>query len=199
MKREGRITGIYSIFDARGRGELLKGTGKTITGMYYLRRDFENGYRALSNQETTFSESISTREVWDIFKDTEQKNLSIFLDEIQKDISSMPGVTDTKLIHAFCDIISAQTRKRNINLYYATQRLRAVHIRLIHQTDYLLQVQRVHSDTSRCREPSCIKEHFIYVYSRDPHRDKPITILVPENIGKFFNTDAVLTDNMGDG
>jgi hypothetical protein len=159
--------------------------------------DMKRGYRVLANIDTSFTEKTSTAEVYEIFKDTNATGLSILLDEIQKDLNSAAGYTSTKLLVEFCNIASAQTRKRDINLYWTTQRAYDVPLKLRGaQTDILLQPVKVHSDMSRCTRANCDRKHYIAVYAREPMRHKPIVILDCAKFTGLYNTNQVLTDKM---
>lgn len=196
MITEGRITGIYGVWFDRQRGELIKGNGKTLTGVYLLHLDMKRGYKCYANIRTTFTEEMSTQEVYELFTDSQSTNISILLDELQKDINSLTGYTSTKLIVQFANIASAQTRKRNINLYWTTQRAMDIPQRMRVQTDILLQPVRVHSNGERCTTASCKQKHYVQVWAREPFRAKPIVTLDCQNVGKLYDTSQVLTDRM---
>lgn len=196
MTIEGRITGIYGVWYDRSPGELIKGNGKTLTGVYMLHLDNKRGYKCYSNVKTSFTEEMSTSDVYELFKDSQATGISILLDEIQKDINSMAGYTSVKTLVEFCNIASAQTRKRDINFYWTTQRAVDIPLRMRTQTDYLLQPVRIHADKSRCTMASCSKKHYIQVYSREPFRLSPIITLDCINVGKLYDTSQILTDRI---
>ena len=198
MKREGRITGVYGVWYDRSPGELIKGNGKTLTAVYLMYLDAKRGYKCYSNIETNFTDSMSTAQVYELFKDSNATGISILLDEIQKDMNSIAGFTSAKTIVEFCNIASAQTRKRDINLYWTTQRASDIPLRLRVQTDILLQPVRIHADQSRCTNASCERRHYINVYSREPMRLNPIVTLDCQAVGKLYDTCQVLTDKMVD-
>lgn len=195
--REGRITGIYGVWYDRSPGELIKGNGKTMTGVYLLHLDKKRGYRCYANIETTFTEVMTTQEVYELFCDTRVKSVAILLDELQKDFNSLAGATDVKELVNFSNIASAQTRKRDILLYWTTQRAMDIPLRVRVQTDYLLQPVRIHADGSRCTMASCSRRHYINVFSREPARMKPLVTLDCVEVGKLYDTNQVLTDRIG--
>lgn len=190
------ITGIYGIWDYRLPGEGIKGNGKTLTGVYYLYQDYMNGISCFSNIGTTFTERMTTQEVFDIFRDKSIHGVSILLDEIQKDINSRSGTTSPKLIKEFCNIAGAQTRKKDVNLYWTAQRAMDVDLRLRVQTDYLLHPVRIHADKTPCSKLTCEKTHYIAVYSMEPMIIKPIKFLSCQNVGKLYDTKEVITDGI---
>ena len=143
--REGRITGIYGVWYDRSPGELIKGNGKTMAGVYYLYLDHKRGYKTYANIDTAFTDNMTTSEVYELFKDSNARGISILIDEIQKDMNSIAGFTSSKTLVEFCNIASAQTRKRDINLYWTTQRAGDIPLRLRIQTDILLQPIRIHA------------------------------------------------------
>jgi hypothetical protein len=196
MRREGRITGIYGTWNVRGPGERIKGNGKTLTAVYLLYLDYKRGYRTFANIETTFTEKMSTQEVFDLFRDSQSTGISILLDEIQKDLNSLPGSTSPVLIKEFCNIAGAQTRKRDINLYWTTQRASDVPLRLRVQTDILLQPIRIHADGTRCNAFDCDRTHYVAVYSREPAKIKPIVKLNCSSVGCLYDTNQIITDGM---
>ncbi len=197
MRREGRITGIYGVWYDRSPGELIKGTGKTMTGVYMLNLDYKRGYKCYANMDTSFTDKMTTQEVYDLFADSTATGISILLDEIQKDMNSLMGYTAAKTIVEFCNIAAAQTRKRDINLYWTTQRAHDIPLRARVQTDILLQPVRIHADGKRCQVASCTnKKHYIRVYAREPFRPNPIVTLDCIAVGKLYDTTQVLTDRL---
>lgn len=202
MKTEGRITGIYGVWDYRSPGQLIKGNGKTMTAVYLLHLDYQRGYKAYANIDTNFTEPMNTADVYALFKDSTTENIAILLDEIQKDMNSTSGFTSPKTIVQFCNIAAAQTRKRNINLYWTAQRAMDAHLRLRNQTDILLQPSRVHATVEPgepshvCDKASCTRPHYIRVYCREPMRYRPIVTLNCATVGELYNTHQVLTDEM---
>lgn len=199
-RREGRITGIYGVWYDRLPGELIKGNGKTMTGVYFLHLDAKRGYKVYANIDTSFTEEMTTKEVYELFKDSNATGISILLDEIQKDMNSTAGFTSPKTLVEFCNIASAQTRKRDINLYWTTQRAQDIPLRLRVQTDILLQPVRVHADGTRCLNASCSnKKHYIKVFAKEPLKQKPIVTLDCTAVGRLYDSYQVLTDKMVDG
>jgi len=197
-RREGRITGIYGVWYDRLPGELIKGNGKTMTGVYLLYLDAKRGYKAYANIDTSFTDQMNTAEVYELFKDSTATGISILIDEIQKDMNSIAGFTSSKTLVEFCNIASAQTRKRDINLYWTTQRAQDIPLRLRVQTDILLQPIRVHADGSRCMNASCDKRHYIKVYAKEPLKQHPIVTLDCVAVGRLYDSYQVLTDKMVD-
>lgn len=193
---EGRITGIYGVWNDRAPGELIKGNGKTLTGVYMLYLDAKRGYKTYANISTSFTEPMTTKDVYELFRDSNATGISILIDEIQKDLNSIAGFTSSKTLVEFCNIASAQTRKRNINLYWTTQRAWDIPLRLRIQTDILLQPIRVHGDNSRCVTASCSRRHYVKVYAREPFKHKEIVTLDCQAVGKLYDTNQVLTDRM---
>lgn len=197
--REGRITGIYGVWYDRGPGELIKGNGKTLTGVYMLHLDNKRGYKCYANVDTTFTERMNTADVYELFTDSTATGISILLDEIQKDFNSLAGYTPVKTLVEFANIASAQTRKRDILLYWTTQRAYDIPMRVRVQTDILLQPVRVHADGSRCTMAACPnRKHYIQVFAREPTRILPIVTLDCINVGKLYDTSKVLTDRLCD-
>ena len=202
MNREGRITGVYGAFAYREAGDLIKGNGKTMSAVYYLYLDYLRGYKCYANIDTSFTEPMNTADVYALFKDSTARDIAILLDEIQKDMNSTTGFTSPKTIVEFANIAAAQTRKRNINLYWTSQMARDVHIRVRNQTDILLQPIRVHATCGegersiRCQKASCDRPHYIQVYSREPDRRYPLVTLDCAAVGRLYDTSQVLTDKM---
>ncbi len=197
MNREGRITGIYGVWYDRSPGQLIKGNGKTLTGVYLLNLDAHRGYKCYANITTNFTENMNTADVYEIFTDSTATGISILLDEIQKDFNSLAGYTPVKTLVEFCNIAAAQTRKRDINLYWTTQRACDIPLRARVQTDILLQPVRIHADGSVCRMASCSRRHYIKVYAREPFRQNSIITLDCINVGKLYDTSQILTDRIG--
>ena len=198
MEREGRITGIYGVWNDRAPGELIKGNGKTLTAVYLLYLDAKRGYKTYANIDTSFTDKMNTSEVYELFRDSNATGISILIDEIQKDLNSLAGFTKSKTLVEFCNIASAQTRKRDINLYWTTQRAGDIPLRLRIQTDILLQPIRVHADNTRCTTASCSRRHYIKVFAREPFKHKEIVTLDCCAVGKLYDTRQVLTDRMVD-
>lgn len=186
------IVGIIGCWDIRTGS--IKGNGKTTTLTYYLHEDFRSGRITYSNYETAFTQKMTTQDVFDIFRNKTASNISIGIDEIQKDISSIDP--DIELIKEFCDIAAAQTRKKSIDLYWTSQRAMNVHKRLRIQTDYFIRPVRIHKDRSECQSYDCKKEHYIAVFSHQPYKIKPIIYLDCQEVGKLYDTNEILTDRV---
>jgi hypothetical protein len=201
------IVGIYGCWDFRLPGEQIKGCGKTLAMVYYLYQDYLDGRRVFANCYTNFTKKMTTHEVYELFRDKETKRVAIGLDEIQKDLNSIR--LDPQLVIDFCNAASAQTRKKDVDMYWTTQRALDVDKRLRIQTDIFLRPVRCHSDGKLCNRKQhedgmkdgegCRLPHFIRVYDYTDGRNsrqKPIITLSCDAVGELYDTYEVLTDSI---
>jgi len=183
----------------------IRGNGKTQTATYYAYRDYQQGRKVLTNYKTTFSTMMSTKEIVDYIFDSELRNITVVIDEIQVILNSI-GTKGTVL--KFVEQLLNQSRKRNVDIWYTTQRYLNVHVRLRQQTDILLEpykldvipiegTNRFKIDTSHvCTIDSCNKPHIIVVKSKVPFVAKPIALLKAWKTGELYDTNEIITEKI---
>lgn len=194
------ITGIIGTISEIEENESIRGNGKNITETYYLHSDYLLGRKIFTNYYTTFSEMLPLKEIIEVcLKDYEKysKGITIGLTELQVTFDS---IGNKKAVTRFIMWFVQQSRKLNADIYYDTQRLADVNIKLRVQTDNILQPSKIHADGKICRMDRCArKDHFIKVYSLKPYRRKPITgkeVINCSIVGKMYNTNQLVFDEV---
>lgn len=187
------IVGICGTYDDTYSSG-IRGNGKTCTMTALLKTDKDKSKREVyTNYYTTFSHVLTTQEIINLLKEGELYNTTVGIDEIQIIVNSLG--TKGKIVN-FIDSAIAQTRKYEVDLYYASQRFLNVNNRLRIQTDVFLLPEKRHLDNSLCCVDRCIKEHRIYVYSKCPFRREPIMKINPEIVGKYYNTRELVNESI---
>lgn len=174
---------------------MLKGNGKTVTQTYYLLRDGIRDKRdVITNYYTDFSKVASTKEIIDLFLNSQLENNAIGIDEIAGIFNSYGS--NQKVIK-FGQKLFSQSRKYDVDVYCTWQRFNDLHIRIRAFMDIILVPLKVHADTFQdCRNTRCKKEHRILVYSSLPFRRKPIKIINPAEVGKHFDTNQIINEEI---
>ena len=117
-----------------------KGWGKTARMTHLLYEDYKAGAKVITNYETVFSDKVLTMvEIMDMILDDDSDlfNASIGLDEIHTGADSRDFLSASN--KAF-SMFFTQLRKRNIVLYYTTQHVKQIDVRLRRLTDYILHI-----------------------------------------------------------
>lgn len=198
------IFGSVGTIDDMYRGG-IRGNGKTLTATYYAYRDYQQGRKVLTNYQTSFSKMMSTKQMVDYIFESELRNVTVVIDEIQVILNSI-GTKGTVL--KFVEQLLNQSRKRNVDIWYTTQRYLNVHVRLRQQTDVLLEpykldvipipgTKKYKIDTSHiCTIDSCDKHHLIVVKSKVPFVVKPITMLKAWKVGNLYDTNEIISEKI---
>lgn len=185
---------IYGIVGGVNEFDIaLRGNGKTCTMTYYLMKEHFYSKRIVySNYQTTFSAFLTPEEIKNKILTENLENIAVGIDEMQLFLNSLGE--KKKVIEELIHLLLAQTRKRNVNVYWTTQRYRDVHIRLRTQTDLIIIPEKVHVDGVLCARDNCEKSHLIYVYSVElPYPDRTLLeIFPPETIGKYYNQFEII-------
>lgn len=194
------ITAIIGTISEIEEDGSIRGNGKNITETYYLKNDSLSGRKIFTNYYTNFSEVLPAKQIIEKCLAEYQNypnGISIGLTEIQVTFDSMGSKKNqTRFIMWFIQ----QSRKLNADVYYDTQRLQDVNIKLRVQTDNMLQPVKIHSDGKTCRLDRCARlDHFIKVYSLKPYRKRPITgneVIDCSIVGKMYNTRQLVFDEV---
>lgn len=171
----------------------LRGNGKDNSMVYFLHEDFLEGREVITNFFTTFSKMERFKIIVDMIINGDLENVSIGLTEIQAFLNSLG--TSSKIIN-FADKAVSQTRKREVDLHYTTQRFFNVHKRLRTQTDRVLEPRKYHYDDTICLKDRCKLPHLIKVYSVSPWLKNPLQTLKAEKVGELYNTNEVISDEI---
>jgi len=127
------------------------GSGKTILITAFGLEDYENGEKVYANYTTDFAEELSVREMYKIGL----KNCSVCLDEVETIIDS--GMSGSRSpFQRFVTYFFLQTRKLDVKVYYTSQLLGMVDLRLRYITDRKYVAER-------------FSDHFLYTLFFDIH------------------------------
>jgi len=110
------------------------GSGKTLLMVYLLYKAHKQGKRIISNVKLPFGEMLDFRKILNEKQGLE--NCTIGIDESHMFMDSRLSMsTFSRLLYYFI----SQSRKRHVNLFYTTQRLRTTDIRLESATHYFIR------------------------------------------------------------
>lgn len=112
------------------------GSGKTVQLVRYLYKDKQMGNRVMANFKLNFGEPLDVMSILEMNETHENlNNVSIGIDEITVFADCRRSMTKMNLILSYFIL---QTRKRNVQLYYTTQDLSMVDVRLYRHTDIVV-------------------------------------------------------------
>jgi len=168
----------------------LRGNGKTLCLTFVGYLDHLSGRDVISNYKTSFSELISTERIAEMVIYEDIRDTTILLSELQLYMNSL-GV-NTKELRSFVGSVIGQSRKRNTDIHYDTQRYTDIHPRIRVQTDRAFLPRKFHGDGKPCQLDRCEKKHFIYLYQHDPYMEHPIVKLQADQFGGLYDTDEIV-------
>ena len=168
----------------------LRGNGKTLCLTFVGYLDYLSGRDVISNYKTSFSEFVSTERIAEMVIYEDIRDTTILLSELQLYMNSL-GV-NTKELRSFVGSVIGQSRKRNTDIHYDTQRYTDVHPRIRVQTDRAFLPRKFHADGQPCQLDRCEKKHFIYLYQHDPYMEHPIVKLQADNFGGLYDTNEIV-------
>src|SRR5690554_5237820 len=111
----------------------LRGNGKTLWLKFARSPHSPSGRDLISNYKTSFSEFVSTGRIAEMVIYEDIRDTTILLSELQLYMNSL-GV-NTKELRSFVGSVIGQSRKRNTDIHYDTQRYTDIHPRIRVQTD----------------------------------------------------------------
>ncbi len=191
------IYGIVGTYDDNTM-DTLRGNGKTM-GMSYFLHDARTrlGWNVITNYHTNFSEQMNTEEMTDLILHGNMRKIAAGIDEIQVILNSIG--TQGKIV-TFIDKMISQTRKRQTDVFYTTQRFLNVHKRLRVQTDMVIVARKYHWDEGDqialpCRKDRCEEtNHVIALFSVVPYRPGPLMVIRAGVVGKLYDSDEVVDE-----
>lgn len=168
----------------------LRGKGKTLCLTFVGYLDHLSGRDVISNYKTSFSEFVSTERIAEMVIYEDIRDTTILVSELQLYMNSL-GV-NTKELRSFVGSVIGQSRKRNTDIHYDTQRYTDVHPRIRVQTDRAFLPRKFHGDGKPCQLDRCEKKHFIYLYQHDPYMEHPIVKLQADQFGGLYDTNEIV-------
>lgn len=168
----------------------LRGNGKTLCLTFVGYLDYLSGRDIISNYKTSFSEFVSTERIAEMVIYEDIRDTTILLSELQLYMNSL-GV-NTKELRSFVGSVIGQSRKRNTDIHYDTQRYTDVHPRIRVQTDRAFLPRKFHADGKPCQLDRCNNKHFIYLYQHDPYMEHPIIKLRADKFGALYDTNEIV-------
>ena len=169
------------------------GNGKTLSMTYYLYEDYKEGRKIITNYHTSFSELMNVKQMVDFIMNTDLKNISIGIDEMQLIFNSLGRKrTKTELITTMI----TQTRKRRVDIYFTTQRWMLIDKILRDMTAYVIVPQKMHPENGEeCFLDSCPRpNHEIIVNCMIPYKEMPLRILHANLVGRLYNSDEIIKE-----
>lgn len=121
-----------------------RGAGKTLFMTYLLRQDHIRNGRVVANYHLYFPEDGKHDPIYLPFKKIAKlppqlRDASVGLDELQIGTDSRRSLSDDNIM---LTKLVTQMRKRNLDVYYTTQRYNMIDKRIKNQTDYLILMER---------------------------------------------------------
>lgn len=182
----------------------LRGNGKTLTVTNYLYEDYLEGRLIYTNYYTSFSNVMDTQKIVELIFNSDInkfQNVSIGIDEIQLILNSIG--TKGKALKFIMNLI-AQSRKRNVDIYYTTQRFLDIHKRLRTQTDMIFEPFKKHyhyEDNNLILDETCIKDncnkpHIICVYPKRPELFKIIKYIYADKVGNLYDSNQIIIEEL---
>jgi len=168
----------------------LRGNGKTLCLTFVGYLDYLSGRDVISNYKTSFSEFVSTERIAEMVIYEDIRDTTILLSELQLYMNSL-GV-NTKELRTFVGSVIGQSRKRNTDIHYDTQRYTDVHPRIRVQTDRAFLPRKFHADGKPCQLDRCDSTHFIYLFQHDPYLDRPVVKLRADKFGELYDTNEIV-------
>jgi hypothetical protein len=168
----------------------LRGNGKTLCLTFVGYLDYLSGRDVISNYKTSFSEFVSAERIAEMVIYEDIRDTTILLSELQLYMNSL-GV-NTKQLRSFVGSVIGQSRKRNTDIHYDTQRYTDVHPRIRVQTDRAFLPRKFHADGKPCQLDRCDKKHFIYLYQHDPYMEHPVVKLQADKFGGLYDTNEIV-------
>lgn len=187
---------IYGFFGSipgcpHSRGNhALRGNGKTLCLTFVGYLDAQRGRRVISNYKTSFSEYVPVDEIARMVVEENIRDTTILITEMQVYLNSL-GVNSSDL-KEFIGSVVGQSRKRNTDIHYDTQRYGDIHPRLRVQTDRAFLPRKFHVDGEPCSLDRCEEDHIIYLYQHDPYLPNEIIRLNAEAFAVLYNTDEII-------
>jgi len=187
---------IYGFFGSipgcpHSRGNhALRGNGKTLCLTFVGYLDAQRGRRVISNYKTSFSEYVAVDEIARMVVEENIRDTTILITEMQVYLNSL-GVNSSDL-KEFIGSVVGQSRKRNTDIHYDTQRYGDIHPRLRVQTDRAFLPRKFHVDGEPCHRDRCEEEHVIYLFQHDPYLHEEVIRLNAEAFADLYNTDEII-------
>lgn len=166
----------------------IRGNGKTATLTKNLYTRYLQGWTVYTNFYTTFSTMKTMQEIFELVIYEDLRDVAIGIQEIQVAANSI-GVSAEQV--RFMDMVAGQTRKRNTEVWYDSQRLMNVNKRLRVQTDTILMPYKIHLDGTLCARDSCNLPHIIVVTSYQPYIERPIDAFLAADVGMLYDTNEI--------
>lgn len=188
---------IYGFFGSipgcpHNRGNhALRGNGKTLSLTFIGYLDAKRGRHVISNYKTSFSEFVPVEEIARMVVEENIRDTTILITEMQVYLNSL-GVNSSDL-KEFIGSVVGQSRKRNTDIHYDTQRYGDIHPRLRVQTDRAFLPRKFHRDGEPCNLDRCKKDHVIYLYQHDPYLHEEVLRLNAGAFADLYNSDEIIT------
>lgn len=170
--------------------QALRGNGKTMSLTFVGYVDYCNGREVISNYKTSFSELRPTEEIASMVQDENLRDVTILLSELQLYLNSLG--TNSKVLKNFIGSVVGQSRKRNVDIHYDTQRYGDIHPRMRVQTDRAFLPRKYHLDDEPCSIDRCSEPHIIKVYQHDPFEREPVFILDATKFGSLYDSNEIV-------
>lgn len=171
--------------------QALRGNGKTLSVTFFGYIDYLQGRRVISNYKTVFSELQATEDIAEMIQTKNLQDVTILISELQLYLNSLGSNSNT--IKEFCGSVVGQSRKRNVDIYYDTQRYGDIHPRMRVQTDRVFLPRKFHYDNTPCSIDRCEQGHIIKIFQHDPYLKRPVFELRAEAFARLYDSNEIIS------
>lgn len=178
----------------------VRGNGKTISQVFALHEDKEEGRAIFTNYKCTLGKMLPAQKIIEEISNNQDKynemGVSVGFTEMQTVLNSLGG---SPAVTKFSSFFAAQSRKLNVDVYWDAQILWEVNNRWRNQTDYIFRPFKIHENGEICLIDRCKKDHWVIIHGIKPHI--PYNILGEEvincqEVGKMYNTNEIVFDEI---
>ena len=186
--------GILGTLSDLTAGRLIRGNGKTACMSYILKNLYaEKNYKVYANYHITFGTTFETLEIGKILDEIKNSkdntSYAIGIDEIQVFTNSYDHISKKDISFLLLKLVQ-QSRHKNIDIFYTSQRFKDVHRRIRVQTDDYIIPTKYHLNGEICLLDRCYKDHIITC--KDFYEQlKPFYFDMREIIG-CYNTGEII-------
>jgi hypothetical protein len=169
------------------------GSGKSIMLIRYLLMDFMSGFNIMCNMKDIKDIKYEFLDMEKLLQydesNSELQNVTVGIDEITVLCADCRrSSSNANLIFSY---LVLQSRKRNCNVYYTTQSMSMIDLRVVEHTHLIVNCEKVYDEFNQ-EIPDVAKYEVVDLRNPDkPQLDEFYMNLKPYY--KYYNTDEVIT------
>ena len=194
------VSSIHGLGEDNDDYGSVRGNGKTISLVFSLHEDKEEGRKIFTNFKCKFADMLPAKQILEEINNNQEKymekGVSVGLTEMQTVLNSLGGSPE---VSKFCSFFAAQTRKRNVDVYWDAQVFWEVNNRWRNQTDNIFRPFKIHENGDLCPIDSCKQNHWVIIHGIKPYANYNILgeeIINCQETGKLYDTNQVIFDEI---